>query len=737
MLERHFGDVWLGGVDAAPHVKADLAARRVKANKLLGLDVFDLRHRMPHSWYVWSYTRLLPLAYKLVAREDAGRGHGHHGRRLVRHRGARRHDARPLRGGPGPAPGQPGLMLAVGLTGGIGSGKSAVADLLVERGAVLIDADQVARDVVAPGGPAYQPLVDRFGPGILAADGTIDRKALAAVAFADEESRLALNAITHPAIGIAMIEARDALADTDDIVVLAIPLLTAVHRETVKLHKVVVVDCPDGHRARAAAVPARLRPGRRRGAHPGPDLAGGAGQGGRLRPRQLGRPGGPRGRGGQAVGLAARGRGGAAGATPDRSHPPGSLVGSCPNSRSSPPSSPRATSPRPSPALADGVRRGDAYQTLQGITGSGKTATIAWMIEQVQRPTLIIEPNKSLAAQLSSELRELFPKNRVEFFVSYYDYYQPEAYLPTTDTYIEKDSSINDEIDRLRHATTSSLLMRRDVIVVASVSCIYGLGSPDEYRDRILGVTVGEQVDQRDMLRRLVDLQYARNDVNLVRGTFRARGDTVEIHPAYEEQALRVELFGDTVERIVPFDVLTGRDGGGDGGRGRLRRHALRHRRRHHPARRRHHRGGAAGAPPGVREGGQAARGPAPPGAHRARPRDAGRDRRLLGRGELQPPPRRPGTGRDALHAAGLLPQGLPLRDRREPRRRPPAARAVRRRPLPQGRARRARLPAALGQGQPAAALRGVRRAGAPVRLRVGDARAPSSSSTPTRWWSR
>ena len=211
--------------------------------------------------------------------------------------------------------------------------------------------------------------------------------------------------------------------------------------------------------------------------------------------------------------------------------------------------------------LVEGVNRGDHYQTLQGITGSGKTATIAWMIEQVQRPVLIIEPNKSLAAQLSSELRDLFPKNRVEFFVSYYDYYQPEAYLPTTDTYIEKDSSINDEIDRLRHATTSSLLMRNDVIVVASVSCIYGLGAPQEYRDRILALTVGDQHDQRDILRRLVDLQYARNDVNLVRGTFRARGDTVEIHPAYEEQALRVEMFGDTIERIVTFDVLTGEMG--------------------------------------------------------------------------------------------------------------------------------------------------------------------------------
>src|SRR5271165_4464205 len=225
------------------------------------------------------------------------------------------------------------------------------------------------------------------------------------------------------------------------------------------------------------------------------------------------------------------------------------------------PFKPAGDQPAAITALAEGVRRGDPYQTLQGITGSGKTATIAWMIEQVQRPTLIIEPNKSLAAQLSSELRDLFPKNRVEFFVSYYDYYQPEAYLPSTDTYIEKDSSINDEIDRLRHATTSSLLMRRDVIVVASVSCIYGLGSPDEYRDRILGLAVGEEHEQRALLRRLVDLQYNRNDMNLVRGTFRARGDTVEIHPAYEETALRVEFFGDTVERIVPFDVLTGEMG--------------------------------------------------------------------------------------------------------------------------------------------------------------------------------
>ncbi len=209
-------------------------------------------------------------------------------------------------------------------------------------------------------------------------------------------------------------------------------------------------------------------------------------------------------------------------------------------------------------ALARGVGRGDRFQTLLGITGSGKSATIAWTIEKVQRPTLVIEPNKSLAAQFANEMRELFPDNRVEYFVSYYDYYQPEAYLPTSDTYIEKDSSINDEIDRLRHSATSALLTRRDVIVVASVSCIYGLGSPEEYSQRILALRVGAEYDQRAILGRLVDMQYERNDANLVRGKFRVRGDTIELHPAYEEHMLRVELFGDEVERITRVDPLTG-----------------------------------------------------------------------------------------------------------------------------------------------------------------------------------
>jgi len=209
-------------------------------------------------------------------------------------------------------------------------------------------------------------------------------------------------------------------------------------------------------------------------------------------------------------------------------------------------------------ALAEGVHAGNRFQTLLGITGSGKSATIAWTIERVQRPTLVIAPNKSLAAQLANEFREFFPENRVEYFVSYYDYYQPEAYLPSSDTYIEKDSSINDEIDRLRHSATSGLLARRDVIVVASVSCIYGLGSPEEYERQILRLKMGARHDQRYILSKLVDMQYERNDMNLVRGKFRVRGDTIEVHPAYEEHAVRVELFGDDIERISRLDLVTG-----------------------------------------------------------------------------------------------------------------------------------------------------------------------------------
>ena len=220
--------------------------------------------------------------------------------------------------------------------------------------------------------------------------------------------------------------------------------------------------------------------------------------------------------------------------------------------------SPAGDQPKAIEALSDGILRGERFQTLLGITGSGKSATIAWTIEQVQRPTLVIAPNKSLAAQLANEFREFFPDNRVEYFVSYYDYYQPEAYMAASDTYIEKDSSVNDEIERLRHSTTASLLTRRDVIVVASVSCIYGLGSPEEYRDNLLVLKKGETHDQRAILRKLVDMQYERNDMNLTRGKFRVRGDTIELHPAYDETAVRIELFGDEIEQMIVVDPVTG-----------------------------------------------------------------------------------------------------------------------------------------------------------------------------------
>ena len=219
---------------------------------------------------------------------------------------------------------------------------------------------------------------------------------------------------------------------------------------------------------------------------------------------------------------------------------------------------PAGDQPKAIAQLSEGIERGDRFQTLLGITGSGKSATVAWTIEQVQRPTLILAPNKSLAAQLAQEMKEFFPKNRVEYFVSYYDYYQPEAYIASSDTFIEKDSSVNDEIDRLRHSDTAALLTRRDTIVVASVSCIYGMGNPEEYRGNLLELHVGVDYDQRSLLRRLVDLQYDRNDMTLGRGNFRVRGDTIEVQPAYDETVTRIEMFGDTVERITIVDALTG-----------------------------------------------------------------------------------------------------------------------------------------------------------------------------------
>ena len=208
--------------------------------------------------------------------------------------------------------------------------------------------------------------------------------------------------------------------------------------------------------------------------------------------------------------------------------------------------------------LTERVNRGESDIVLLGATGTGKSATVAWLIEQVQRPTLVLAPNKTLAAQLANEFRELLPNNAVEYFVSYYDYYQPEAYVPQTDTFIEKDASINSEVERLRYSATYSLLTRRDVIVVATVSCIYGLGTPQEYIDRMVKINVGDSFDRNQLLRRFVDIQYKRNDIAFERGTFRVRGDTIEIIPVYEELAIRIEMFGDEIERLTTLNPLTG-----------------------------------------------------------------------------------------------------------------------------------------------------------------------------------
>ena len=223
---------------------------------------------------------------------------------------------------------------------------------------------------------------------------------------------------------------------------------------------------------------------------------------------------------------------------------------------------PRGDQPRAIEELTSGILRGDEHQVLLGVTGSGKTFTVASVIANLNRPTLVLAHNKTLAAQLYQEFKTFFPQNAVEYFVSYYDYYQPEAYVPQSDTYIDKEATINDEIDRMRLSATRSLFERRDVIIIASVSCIYGLGSPEAYYGMLLFARQGDTLDRRDLLARLVEARYDRNDVDLRRGTFRVRGDVVEIVPAYEESGIRIELFGDEVEQISAFDPLTGKTTG-------------------------------------------------------------------------------------------------------------------------------------------------------------------------------
>ena len=371
-------------------------------------------------------------------------------------------------------------------------------------------------------------------------------------------------------------------------------------------------------------------------------------------------------------------------------------------------------------ALEQRIRSGARDTVLLGATGTGKSATTAWLIERLQRPTLVMAPNKTLAAQLANEFRELLPNNAVEYFVSYYDYYQPEAYVPQTDTYIEKDSSVNDEVERLRHSATMSLLTRRDVVVVATVSCIYGLGTPQEYVDRCVRLSVGQEIERDLILRNLVTEQYTRNDLSFTRGTFRVRGDTIEIFPVYEELAVRVEMFGDEIERLYYLHPLTGEvirevdevfvfpASHYVAGPERMERAIARIEQE------------LAERLAELEKQGKLLE------AQRLRMRTTydiemmrqvgfcsgieNYSRHIDGRS----------AGRAVVHPARLLPGGLPAGHRRVAQHRPADRRDVRGRHVPQADARRARLPAAVGDGQPAAEVGGVRRADRPDGLPVG-----------------
>ena len=377
------------------------------------------------------------------------------------------------------------------------------------------------------------------------------------------------------------------------------------------------------------------------------------------------------------------------------------------------------------------IQAGERDVVLLGATGTGKSATTAWLIERLQRPTLVMAPNKTLAAQLANELREMLPHNAVEYFVSYYDYYQPEAYIAQTDTYIEKDSSINDDVERLRHSATSSLLSRRDVVVVASVSCIYGLGTPQSYLDRSVEVQVGLEVPRDALLRLLVDVQYTRNDMAFTRGSFRVRGDTVEIIPSYEELAVRIEFFGDEIEALYYLHPLTGDV---------IRKvDSLRIFPATHyvagPERMAHAistiEEELAERLAELEKPGQAAGGAAAADADQLRRRDDAPGRVLLGHRELLAAHRRPAGRLGAGHAARLLPRGLPAGHRRVARHRAADRRHVRGRHLPQAQPGRVRVPAAVGDRQPAADLGGVRRPDRADGVPVGHARDPTSSARP------
>ncbi len=392
---------------------------------------------------------------------------------------------------------------------------------------------------------------------------------------------------------------------------------------------------------------------------------------------------------------------------------------------------PQGDQPEAIRQLVEGIERGDKEQVLLGVTGSGKTFTIAKVIEAVNRPTLVLSHNKTLAAQLFQEFRSFFPHNAVEYFVSYYDYYQPEAYVPSTDTYIEKETSINEEIERLRLRATKALFERRDVIIVASVSCIYGLGSPEAFYGMLHFFSRGDAEGMDPVLKRLVDMQYQRTQLDLFHGSFRVRGDVLEILPAYEDVGIRVEYFGDEIERISRFDVLRGET------LHQVERIAVYPKTHYVTPRTRLER-----AIEGIKvelaerlaeleDRGQAPRAAAPGAAHPLRPRDAQGDRLLPRHRELLAAPLRPRSGRAAADPLRLLPGRPADRDRREPPDHPAGARHVPRRPLAQADPGRLRLPPALGARQPAAHLRRVRRPGGAADLRLGHAGAVGAASAP------
>ena len=382
--------------------------------------------------------------------------------------------------------------------------------------------------------------------------------------------------------------------------------------------------------------------------------------------------------------------------------------------------------------LVQGLAKGERDQVLLGVTGSGKTFTMAHCIQALQRPTLILAPNKTLAAQLYGEMKGFFPDNAVEYFVSYYDYYQPEAYVARTDTYIEKESSINEQIDRMRHSATRALFERRDVVIVASVSCIYGIGSPEDYSRMTLALKRGQTVDRTALLRKFVELQYRRNDANFVRGTFRARGDSIELFPAHlEDRAWRFSLFGDEVEAIHEFDPLTGEKTAVlDYVRVYANSHYVTPKPTPHPGRE-DDQGRPEAPPDGAQRRGQAAGGAAAGTAHHVRPGDDRGDRLLRGHRELFPLSHGAQDRRAAADAVRIHPGRRAADRRREPCDRAAARRHVQGRLGAQVDARRIRLPPALGMRQPAAEVRGVERDAAADRLRLGHARQVGDWSRP------